>query len=164
MRSHEVEYEILGDDMQLVEVELDPGETVIAEAGAMNYMEDGIDFEAKMGDGSEPDKSFFGKLLEVGSRTLTGESIFLTHFTNRGSGKKRAAFAAPYPGKIVPLDMATVGGEILCQKDAFLCAALGTSVGIASTDVSAPGSLAAKGSFSKGSAETAWSSCMPVVP
>jgi uncharacterized protein (TIGR00266 family) len=131
MRSHEVEYEILGDDMQLVEVELDPGETVIAEAGAMNYMEDGIDFEAKMGDGSEPDKSFFGKLLEVGSRTLTGESIFLTHFTNRGSGKKRAAFAAPYPGKIVPLDMATVGGEILCQKDAFLCAALGTSVGIA---------------------------------
>ena len=131
MRSHEVEYEILGDDMQLVEVELDPGETVIAEAGAMNYMEDGIDFEAKMGDGSEPDKSFFGKLLEVGSRTLTGESIFLTHFTNRGSGKKRVAFAAPYPGKIVPLDMATVGGEILCQKDAFLCAALGTSVGIA---------------------------------
>ena len=131
MRSHEVEYEILGDDMQLVEVELDPGETVIAEAGAMNYMEDGIDFEAKMGDGSEPNKSFFGKLLEVGSRTLTGESIFLTHFTNRGSGKKRAAFAAPYPGKIVPLDMATVGGEILCQKDAFLCAALGTSVGIA---------------------------------
>jgi uncharacterized protein (TIGR00266 family) len=131
MRSHEVEYEILGDDMQLVEVELDPGETVIAEAGAMNYMEDGIDFEAKMGDGSEPDKSFFGKLLEVGSRTLTGESIFLTHFTNRGSRKKRAAFAAPYPGKIVPLDMATVGGEILCQKDAFLCAALGTSVGIA---------------------------------
>ena len=131
MRSHEVEYEILGDNMQLVEVELDPGETVIAEAGAMNYMEDGIDFEAKMGDGSEPDKSFFGKLLEVGSRTLTGESIFLTHFTNRGSGKKRAAFAAPYPGKIVPLDMATIGGEILCQKDAFLCAALGTSVGIA---------------------------------
>ena len=131
MRSHEVEYEILRDDMQLVEVELDPGETVIAEAGAMNYMEDGIDFEAKMGDGSEPDKSFFGKLLEVGSRTLTGESIFLTHFTNRGSGKKRVAFAAPYPGKIVSLDMATVGGEILCQKDAFLCAALGTSVGIA---------------------------------
>ena len=131
MKCHEVDYEILGDDMQMVEVELDPGETVIAEAGAMNYMEDGIDFETKMGDGSEPEKSLFGKLLDAGTRKLTGESILVTHFTNRGSGKKKAAFAAPYPGRIVPLDMATVGGEILCQKDAFLCAALGTNVGIA---------------------------------
>ena len=130
MKCHEVDYEILGDDMQMVEVELDPGETVIAEAGAMNY-EDGIDFETKMGDGSEPEKSLIGKLLDAGTRKLTGESIFVTHFTNRGSGKKKAAFAAPYPGRIVPLDMATVGGEILCQKDAFLCAALGTNVGIA---------------------------------
>ena len=131
MKCHEVDYDILGDDMQMVEVELDPGETVIAEAGAMNYMDDGIDFEAKMGDGSQPDKSLFGKLLDAGSRKLTGESIFMTHFTNQGHGKKRAAFAAPYPGRIVPLDMAKVGGEILCQKDAFLCAALGTNVGIA---------------------------------
>ena len=131
MRCHELDYEIRGDDMQLVEVELDPGETVIAEAGAMNYMEDGIDFEARMGDGSEPDKSLFGKLLDAGKRTLTGESIFITHFTNHGGGKKRVAFAAPYPGRIVCLDMATVGGEILCQKDAFLCAALGTNIGIA---------------------------------
>ncbi len=131
MKCHEVDYQIIGDDMQMVEVELDPGETVIAEAGAMNYMDDGIDFEAKMGDGSQPDQSLFGKLLEVGTRKLTGESIFMTHFTNRGQGKKRAAFAAPYPGRIVPLDMAKVGGEILCQKDAFLCAALGTGVGIA---------------------------------
>ena len=131
MKCHELDYEIRGDDMQLVEVELDPGETVIAEAGAMNYMEDGIDFEARMGDGSEPDKSIFGKLLDAGKRTLTGESLFITHFTNHGGGKKHVAFAAPYPGRIVCLDMAKVGEEILCQKDAFLCAALGTNIGIA---------------------------------
>jgi len=129
---HEVDYEIFGDDMQIVEVELDPGETVIAEAGAMNYMEEQISFEAKMGDGSEPDSGFFGKLKSVGKRMLTGESIFMTHFTHQGgSGKKRVAFAAPYPGKIIALDMAQTGGEILCQKDAFLCAALGTKVSIA---------------------------------
>lgn len=133
MRSHEVDYEILGHDMQIVEVDLDPGETVIAEAGAMNYMEDGITFEAKMGDGSGGDEGLFGKLLSAGKRAITGESIFLTHFTNSGSGKKRVAFAAPYPGKILPFDLATVGGELLCQKDAFLAAALGTEVGIAFT-------------------------------
>jgi uncharacterized protein (TIGR00266 family) len=133
MRSHEVDYEILGHDMQIVEVELDPGETVIAEAGAMNYMEDGITFEAKMGDGSGGNEGLFGKLMSAGKRAITGESIFLTHFTNSGSGKKRVAFAAPYPGKILPFDLATVGGELLCQKDAFLAAALGTEVGIAFT-------------------------------
>ena len=131
MKCHEVDYRIIGDDIQLVEVELDPNETVIAEAGAMNYMEDGIDFEAKMGDGSEPDTGLMGKLLGAGKRLLTGESIFMTHFTNRGTGKKSVAFAAPVPGKIIPLNMAEIGGEILCQKDAFLCAALGTSVSIA---------------------------------
>jgi uncharacterized protein (AIM24 family) len=103
MKCHEVDYELIGDDMQIVEVELDPSETVIAEAGAMNYMDDGISFDAKMGDGSEPDKSFFGKLLDVGKRAVTGESLFMTHFTNIGSGKKRVSFAAPYPGKIIPL-------------------------------------------------------------
>ncbi len=133
MRCHEVDYEILGDDLQLVEVELDPGETVIAEAGAMNYMEDGIEFEAKMGDGSAPSQGFFGKLLAVGKRAITGESIFVTHFTNHGSGKSRVAFAAPYPGKILALDLSQLGEEILCEKDAFLCAALGTEVGIAFT-------------------------------
>ncbi len=132
MRCHEVDYEIHGDDMQIVEVELDPGEVVIAEAGAMNYMDDGITFEAKMGDGSNPDEGFMGKLFSAGKRVLTGESIFLTHFTNSGSGKKRVAFAAPYPGKIMALDMSTMG-QLLCQKDAFLCAALGTQVGIAFT-------------------------------
>ena len=119
--------------MQTVEVELDPRETVIAEAGAMNWMEDGITFEAKMGDGSQPDKGLFGKLLDAGKRAVTGESIFITHFTNQGSGKKRVAFAAPYPGKIIPLDMSKIGNEMICQKDAFLCAALGTEVSIAFT-------------------------------
>ena len=130
MQSHEVDYEIFGDDMQIVEVELDPGETVIAEAGAMNYMEEGILYEAKMGDGSQPDQGLMGKLLSAGSRMLTGESIFLTHFTNQGQGKRRVSFAAPYPGKIVPLDLAKIGGTVVCQKDAFLCAALGTKISI----------------------------------
>jgi len=131
MPSHEIDYEIIGSDLQIVEVELDPGETVIAEAGAMNYMDDGISFEAKMGDGSQADNGMLGKLMGAGKRALSGESIFMTHFTNSGSGKKRVSFAAPYPGKIVPINLSKVGGEILCQKDAFLCAALGTQVSIA---------------------------------
>lgn len=133
MRSHEIDYEIFGDDMQVIEVELDPGETVIAEAGVMNWMENGIEFEAKMGDGSDTNEGFMGKLLNVGKRVLTGESIFLTHFTNHGSGKKRVAFAAPYPGKIIPMDLTKFGGRLLCQKDSFLCAAKGTKTGIAFT-------------------------------
>lgn len=133
MQCHEVDYKVIGDDIQIVEIELDPGETVVAEAGAMNYMDDGITFEAKMGDGSKPDEGVFGKLMSVGKRVLTGESIFMTHFTNTGHGKKHVAFAAPYPGKIIPIDMSKVMGELLCQKDAFLCAAYGTEVGIAFT-------------------------------
>lgn len=132
-RTHEVDYKIQGDDIQLVEVELDPGETVIAEAGAMNYMEEGISFEAKMGDGSEAEQGLFGKLMGAGKRMLTGESLFMTHFTNRGMGKQRVAFAAPYPGKIIPMDLGQLGGTLLCQKDSFLCAAFGTKVGIAFT-------------------------------
>ncbi|MCP4595475.1 TIGR00266 family protein [Neptuniibacter sp.] len=131
MRCHEVDYEIIGEALQVVEVELDPGEKVIAEAGMMNYMEDGISFETKMGDGSEPDQGFMGKLFSAGKRMVTGESVFMTHFANDGSGKKRVAFAAPYPGSIVPLNMAELGGRVICQKDAFLCAALGTKVEIA---------------------------------
>ena len=131
MRCHEVDYEIFGDDMQIVEVELDPQETVIAEVGAMNYMEDGIGFETKMGDGSKPSGGIMDSLLNVGKRVLTGESIFMTHFTNNGQGKKRVSFAAPYPGKIIPLDMDEIGEELVCQKDAFLCAAFGTSLQIA---------------------------------
>jgi uncharacterized protein (TIGR00266 family) len=130
VQCHEVDYKILGDDMQIVEVELDPGETVIAEAGAMSYMEEGIEFEARMGDGSEPEQGMFKKLASAVGRKLTGESLFMTHFTNAGMGKRRVAFAAPYPGKIVALDMAKIGGGLICQKDAFLCAALGTKLSI----------------------------------
>ena len=98
MRCHEIDYEIIGESMQMVEVELDPRETVIAEAGAMNYMESGIEFEAKMGDGSEPEQGFMSKLFSAGKRMISGESLFMTHFTNSGHGKKRVAFAAPFPG------------------------------------------------------------------
>ncbi len=131
MQSHEIDYEIHGDDMQIVSIELDPNETVIAEAGAMNWMDDGITYEARTGDGSKPDQGLFGKLMDMGKRVITGESLFITHFTNHGNGKKEVAFAAPYPGKIIPLDLGEIGGEILCQKDAFLCAALGTQIDIA---------------------------------
>ena len=131
-RAHVIDFEIHGDDMQMVEIELDPGETVIAEAGGMCFMEEGIEFETKMGDGSAPAGGFMGALKSIGSRMLTGESIFMTHFTHRGgAGKRKVAFAAPYPGKIIPLNLAELGGEVLCEKDAFLCAAFGTSVGIA---------------------------------
>jgi len=131
MRCHEVDYEIIGSDLQAVEVELDPAETVIAEAGAMNWMEDGISFEAKMGDGSNPSEGLMGKLFSAGKRMITGESLFMTHFTNTGSGKKRVAFAAPFPGHIIPLNMAEIGEQLICQKDSFLAAALGTKVSIA---------------------------------
>lgn len=130
MNSHEIDYRIIGNDIQLVEVELDPYETVIAEAGAMMYMEDGITFETKMGDGSNPTQGFMSKLLSAGSRLLAGESLFLTHFTNRGFGKKHVAFSAPYPGTIVPIYLPNHRGGLIVQKDAFLCAALGTKVSI----------------------------------
>lgn len=129
--SHEIDYEIFGEEMQFVEIELDPNETVIAEAGAMMFMEDGIEMETRFGDGSQPDKGFMGKLFEGAKRKFTGESLFMTWFTNRGSGKKRVAFGAPYPGKVIPLDLRKIGGEFICQKDAFLCAAMGTNLGIA---------------------------------
>lgn len=133
MQSHAVDYEIIGDDLQLVEVELDPNETVIAEAGAMTYMEDGIAFESKLGDGTEPRGGFFEKLFGAGKRMIAGESLFLTHFRNAGSGKQRVAFAAPFPGKILAIDLAQLGGELLCQKDGFLAAAYGTKLSVAFT-------------------------------
>ncbi|HNX67217.1 MAG TPA: TIGR00266 family protein [Bacteroidales bacterium] len=128
MISHEIDYKIFGDDIQFVEVELDPNETVIAEAGAMVYMEDGITFEVKMGDGSQPNQGMMGKLLQAGSRLITGESLFITHFTNRGYGKRRVAFSAPYPGTIIPVDLNQVGNTLIVQKDGFLCAAFGTKM------------------------------------
>lgn len=132
MHCHKVDYEIIGHDMQMVEVELDPGEAVIAEAGAMNYMEEDITFETKMGDGSKADQGVLSKMLGAGKRMLTGESVFMTHFTHTGSAaKRRVAFAAPFPGAIVAVDLAEVGEQLLCQKDSFLAAALGTQVDIA---------------------------------
>jgi uncharacterized protein (TIGR00266 family) len=132
MRAHEIEYQIIGHDMQLVEIVLDPGETVIAEAGSMTYMEEPIQFETRMGDGANPDEGMFGKLFSAGKRMLTGESLFTTHFSNSAAqGKARVAFAAPYPGTVMPLDLNQLGGRVICQKDAFLCAALGTTLGIA---------------------------------
>jgi len=130
MTSHEIDYKIIGESLQMVEIELDPQETVIAEAGAMLYMEDNIVFETKMGDGSNPNQGFLGKLMQAGSRLLSGESLFMTHFTNQGFGKKKVAFAAPYPGTIVPINLKSLGGTLIAQKDAFLCAALGTKVSI----------------------------------
>lgn len=130
MRSHVLEYRIIGDDIQLVEIELDPKETVIAEAGTMMYMDNQIRFETKMGDGSDPNQGLMSKLLSAGTRVLTGESLFVTHFTNHGAGKQRVAFAAPYPGKIIPLDLALLGGSLVVQKDGFLCAAKGTKISI----------------------------------
>mgnify|MGYP000447367733 CR=1 FL=1 len=130
MRSHEVDYEIIGEGMQMLVVELDHDETVVAEAGAMNWMEEGIEFEAKLGDGADPDQGFFGKMFSAGVRMVTGESLFMTHFTNTGDGKARIGFAAPYPGSVVPVDLAQIGGEIVCQKDSFLCAARGTRVSV----------------------------------
>lgn len=128
---HEVDYKIIGDDMQLIEIELDPGETVIAEAGAMSYMDDGISFEAKTGDGSNPSQDALGKLMNIGSRMLMGESLFMTHFTNSAHGKKTVSFAGPYPGKIIPVDLAKMpANKIICQKDSFLAAAYGTRISI----------------------------------
>jgi uncharacterized protein (TIGR00266 family) len=129
-KCHELGYEIIGEAMQLVVVELDPHETVIAEAGAMTYMEEGIAFEAKMGDGADADQGMLSKLFAAGARKLVGESIFMTHFTHEGQGKSHVAFGAPYPGQVVALDMQELGGELVCQKDAFLCAALGTKISI----------------------------------
>jgi len=130
-KSHEIDYEIKGESIQIVEVELDPNETVIAEAGAMLYMEDGIQFEAKMGDGSNPSQGLFDKLLSAGSRVLTGESLFMTHFTNRGGRKAKVGFSAPYPGTVIPVDLSqSPNNELIVQKDGFLCAAYGTKLSI----------------------------------
>lgn len=131
MNSHDVDYKVYGDDMQFVEIELDPNETVIAEAGAMMMMDNSIKLETVFGDGSKNQSGgLLGMLGGAAKRVLTGESLFMTTFTNVGIGKQQVSFAAPYPGKIIPMDLAQYGGKIICQKDAFLCAAKGVSVGI----------------------------------
>lgn len=131
MYSHEIDYTIYGDDMQYVEIELDPTETVIAEAGAMMMMDPSIQMETIFGDGAKQGSNgFMDKLFSAGKRVLTGESLFMTAFTNTGQRKEKAYFAAPYPGKILAMDLSLMGGKLICQKDAFLCAAKGVSVGI----------------------------------
>jgi len=131
MHSHAIDHQIHGDDLQFVEITLDPGETVIAEAGAMMFMAPEIAMATRMGDGSRPEAGMLDALFSIGKRVLTGESLFLTHFTNEGTRRASVAFGAPYPGKIVPLDLAALGGSFMCQKQAFLCAALGTRLSIA---------------------------------
>jgi uncharacterized protein (TIGR00266 family) len=129
---HEIDYKIFGDDMQFVEVELDPNEATVAEAGGMMYMDDGVEMETIFGDGSKQQGSgFIGALLGAGKRLLTGESLFMTVFMNRSTQKKRVAFGAPYPGKIIAIHLAEIGGELITQKDSFLAAAKGVSIGIA---------------------------------
>lgn len=127
---HEIDYHIHGEEMQCVEIELDPQETVIAESGSFMFMDEGVQMATVFGDGSDRAQGFFGKVMTAGKRLLTGESLFMTTYTNTAYGKQRVTFAAPYAGKIIALDLAQLGGKIVCQKDAFLCAAKGVEVGI----------------------------------
>ena len=131
MNAHEIDYRIFGDDLQCVEIELDTQETVIAEAGGMMMMENSIEMNTIFGDGSKNDSGIVNKLFSAGKRVLTGESLFMTTFTHLGMGKAKVTFAAPYPGKIIPLDLSLMGGRMICQKEAFLCAAKGVEIGIA---------------------------------
>src|SRR5918993_3070564 len=128
--NHEIDYQIHGEEMQCVEIELDPNETAIAESGSFMMMDDGIQMQTIFGDGTGQEKGFLGKLMSAGKRVLTGESLFMTAFTNTSHGKKKVSFASPYPGKIILLDLLKMGGKVVCQKDSFLCAAKGVSVGI----------------------------------
>jgi uncharacterized protein (TIGR00266 family) len=129
--AHEIDYEIKGEDIQFVEIELDPGESVVSEAGAMMFKSPTVDMEAVFGDGSKKNQGFMGALAGAGKRLLTGESLFMTVFTHNGQDKARVAFAAPFPGTIIPVHLPDVGGKLICQKDSFLAAAKGVSVGIA---------------------------------
>lgn len=129
-QNHEIDYKIFGEEMQCVQIELDPNETVIGEPGSFMMMDNDVQMETIFGDGSQQQGGILGKLFSAGKRLLTGENLFMTAFTNTGNGKKHVSFASPYPGKIVPMDLAQLGGKVICQKDAFLCAAKGVAVGI----------------------------------
>ncbi|HPW97071.1 MAG TPA: TIGR00266 family protein [Flavobacterium sp.] len=130
MKAHEIDYHIYGEEMQYVEIELDPQEIVVAESGSFMMMENGIQMQTIFGDGSREQQGIFDKLLSAGKRVLTGESLFMTAYINQERGKKKAYFASPYPGKIVPIDLTKYGGKFICQKDSFLCTAKGVSIGI----------------------------------
>src|ERR1044072_9112424 len=129
-KNHEIDYRIYGEEIQMVEIELDPQETAVPESGSFMMKDQEIQMQTMFGDGSQPNQGLFGKLLSAGKRMITGESLFMTAFTNVGQAKKRVSFAAPYPGKIIPMDLALMGGKVICQKDAFLCATKGVSIGI----------------------------------
>jgi len=128
--NHEIDYRIIGEELQCVEIELDPQEAVVSEAGSLMYMDDTIEMKTIFGDGSDKETGILGKFLSAGKRVLTGESLFLTSYINQGYGKRQVTFAAPYPGKVIPFDLTVYNGKIICQKEAFLCAAKGVSVGI----------------------------------
>lgn len=130
MNAHEIDYRICGSEMQYVEIELDPAESVVAEAGSLMMMDGSIQMQTIFGDGSDDNKGFMGKLFGAGKRLLTGESLFMTVFTNHGRGKEKVSFASPYPGRILPMDLSELNGKLICQKDSFLCAAKGVSIGI----------------------------------
>ena len=156
MRNHEIDYKIYGDDMQFVEVELDPNETVVAEAGSLMMMDQQIEMETIFGDGSGSGGGLVGKLFGAGKRLLTGESLFMTTFTNIGHDKKHVSFASPYPGKIIPMNLSQNGGKIICQKDAFLAAAKGVSVGVEFQRKLGAGFSAEKASSCRSLKETEW--------
>lgn len=128
--NHEIDFKIEGEEMQTVEIELDPNETAVAEAGSFLMMDDGIEMQTIFGDGAKQQDGIMGKLFSAGKRLLTGESLFMTAYTNKQAGKKHVSFASPYPGKIIPLDLHLLGGKVICQKDSFLCAAKGVAIGI----------------------------------
>jgi uncharacterized protein (AIM24 family) len=159
-----VDYEIKGAEMQFVEVELDPGEAAVGEAGSMMFMDAGIEMDTVFDDGSQGSagSGLFGKLLGAGKRLVTGESLSTTLYTNRTQGKARVAFAAPYPGKILAMDLRQLGGMLICQKDAFLCAARGVTLGIFFQRKLLVGFFAVRASSCKGSMARGWPSCMLV--
>ena len=130
MNAHEIDFKIFGDDMQFIEIELDPQETVVAEPGAMMMMDEAIEMKTIFGDGADRESGLLGKIFSAGKRVLTGENLFMTAFTNMGTGKKHVSFSSPYPGKIIPIDLAQYDGKVVCQKDAFLCAAKGVAIGL----------------------------------
>ena len=160
--AHEVDYDIVGEEMQFVEIELDPGEGAVAEAGAMMYMTSGIEMTTIFGDGSQKGGGLMDKLLGAGKRVLTGESLFMTEFVNQGSGKQQVAFASPYPGKIMATDLGKMGGKLIAQKDAFLCAAKGVSISIAFQKKIGVALFGGEGFIMQSLEETAWLFCTPV--
>jgi hypothetical protein len=156
-----IDYEIRGSEMQFVEVELDPGEAAIGEAGSMMFMDAGITMDTVFGDGSAQQGGLFGKLIGAGKRLVTGESLFTTVYSNQAATRQRVAFAAPYPGKILPMDLRQLGGTLVCQKDAFLCAARGVSLGIALQQKLSAGFFGGEGFIMQRLEGDGLPSCMP---